>query len=286
LNSGYLYTIVEGFRGLKRAKFSTSVSIFTIFITLILIAILLIFIFNVHRIVSQIQARMELEIFIDNSFVQQQIDNLQQQIVRIEGIESVRFVSKEEAAEFIKQQFGSDVFKILDDNPLPASFQIKLLPSYSSTKAAQKIIDELLKLDGIDDILYRHDLLVLLEKYMHIFLIIMIGVGSILALGSIILVSNTIKLIIYSRRNLIDIMKLVGATRSFIRRPFIVEGILQGITGGALAIIFFYVLFKIVKLEIPGLILIDERIYPILLFFGVLFGFIGSLLAMRKFLKE
>jgi len=177
------------------------------------------------------------------------------------------------------------VFEILDDNPLPASFQVKLLPSFRSAAAAEKIINELLKFDGIDDILYRHDLLVLLEKYMQIFLIVMVIIGTWLALGSIVLISNTIKLIIFSRKTIIEIMKLVGATRGFIRRPFIIEGIVQGLTGGALASLFFYFLFKIIKLEIPGLILIDQRIYPLLMLLGLLFGFLGSVFALRKFLK-
>ena len=205
---GFLYTIIEGLKGLKRAKFSASVSIFTIFLTLILIAILLIFIFNVHRIVSEIQSRMELEIFIDNSYTREQIDSLQQRIEKIEGIETIRYVSKDEAAEFIKEQFGSEVLEILEENPLPASFQVALLPPARTTTAVERIINELLRLDGIDDILYRHDLLVLLEKYMHIFLILMFIIGTLLAFGSIVLISNTIKLIIFSRRQKICYSKI------------------------------------------------------------------------------
>jgi cell division transport system permease protein len=285
LSAGIVYSILEGFRGLKRAKFSASVSIFTIFLTLVLITILLIFIVNVHRIVNQIQARLELEIFVDNSFAAAQINSLLERIKNVEGIEAVRFVSKEEAADFVKQQFGQDVFEILDENPLPASFQIKLLPAFRSAKTVKIVIDKLLKLEGIDDILYRHDLLVLMEKYMKIFLIIMIIVGSVLAAGSVILVSNTIKLIIFSRRSIIEIMKLVGATRGFIRRPFIVEGIVQGTAGGLLASLLFYLLFKIIKIEIPGMLLIDQRIHLILLLLGFLFGLLGSIFALRKFLK-
>ena len=205
---GFLYTIAEGFKGLKRAKFSTSVSIVTIFLTLILIAVLLIFIFNVQRVVTQIQSRMELEVFIDNSFLQAQIDSLRQQILNTEGVETIRFVSKEAAAEIIKQQLEQDVFEILDANPLPASFQIKLKPTFHTTKKTQVIFDKLVKLDGVDDILYRYDLLVLLEKYMHLFLIIMVIIGALLAFGSIVLVSNTIKLVILSRSTIIEIMKL------------------------------------------------------------------------------
>ncbi len=285
MSTGITYSILEGFKGLKRAKFSAAISTFTIFLTLALIAGLLIILFNVHHFVNQIQSRLELEVFIDNSLEQAQVDSLRGQIKKLEGIENVHFVSKEEAAEYIKQQFGQDVFEILDENPLPASFRIKLIPKFRNAKTTKTVIDNLQKLDGIDDILYRQDLILLMEKYKQIFLIIMMILGALLSAASIILVVNTIKLIIFYRQSIIEIMKLVGATRGFIRRPFIIEGIVQGVTGGGLASLFFYVLFKIVKIEIPGLLFFDQRIFVILLLLGFLFGFIGSVFALRKFLK-
>ena len=283
--TGYRYAIVEGFRGLKRAKFSTSISIFTIFLSLVIIAVFLIFILNVHWIVAQIQSRMELEAFIDNSYIQPQIDQLLLQIHEIEGVEEVRYISKQEAAEIFREQFGEDAFKILEDNPLPASFQIRLKPEYRSSEPTQNIFSEILKLDGIDEIIYRHDLLMILERYMHIFLVVIIVMAGLLALSSMILVSNTIKLIIYSRRKTIEIMKLVGATRSFIRRPFLIEGIVQGCLGGGLAALLFYLLFKIINIEIPNLIFVDTRIYLLLLILGIVLGFSGSVIALRKFIK-
>ena len=208
MSRGYLYSIAEGIKGLRRARVSAFISTFTIFLSLILIAIFLILIFNVHRIVRQIQSRMEVEVFIDNSFTYEQVEILGQQISDINGIESIHYVSKEDAAEFFKQRLGQDVFQILEENPLPASFQIKLKPQFRSANITQKIFDELLALDGVDEILYRHDLLVLLEKYMNIFILSIIIIGSLLALGAIVLVSNTIKLVILSRKEIIQIMKL------------------------------------------------------------------------------
>ena len=285
MSKGYYYSIVEGLKGLKRAKFSSIISVFTIFLTLTIIAVFLIFIFNVTGIVKQIQSRMEVEVYIDNSFTRHQVTKIQKSISNIAGVDSVLYVSKEDAARSFKQQLGQDLFEILDDNPLPASFRLKLNQQSLSAKNAHKIFDEIIKIDGVDEILYRHDLLVLLEKYKSIFVMIIIIAGSLMALGSIVLVSNTIKLIIFSRHRIIEIMKFVGATRAFIRRPFIVEGIIQGATGGVFAALFFYVLLKLIKLEIPGLILIDKRIYFYLLLLGILLGFVGSILAMRKFLK-
>lgn len=282
---GYSYSLLEGLKGLRRAKFSAFVSISTIFLSLALMGVFIIFIFNIQRLISQIQARMELELFIDNSYDQAQIDELQQKIMCLEGVESIRYVSKAEAADIFKQQFGQDIFSILDDNPLPPSLQIKLKPKFQSAAPAKKISEKLSQLEGVDEVIYRHDMLVLLEKYIRIFVVVILGSGLLLASGSIFLVSNTIKLIIFSRYTIIEIMKLVGATRRFIRRPFLVEGLVQGLIGGILAAIVFYIIFSLIKLEIPGLILVDQLNYLILVVAGILFGWIGSLLALRRFLK-
>ena len=285
MSTGLLYSISEGFKGLRRARFSAFVSISTIFLSLLLIGVFIIFILNTQRVVSRIQSRMEMEIFIDNSYTIDQIENLRQNILRITGIDSVHYVSKEQAAEIFKEQFGQDIFEILDGNPLPSSFQIKLKPSFRSATTAQKIAEEIDKLSGVDEVVYRRDLLIILEKYIRILVGAVLGIGILLAVGSIFLVSNTIRLIIFSRSSIIEIMKLVGATRRFIRRPFLVEGIIQGFVGGILAAIFFFFILKIVKIEIPGLILVDQHNYSILIILGVLFGLIGSMLALRRFLK-
>ncbi|MCU0642683.1 MAG: ABC transporter permease [bacterium] len=272
-------------RGLRRAKFSTFVSIFTIFISLAVIGLFVVFIFNVNWIMTQIKSRMELEIFIDNSFTKEQIDTLRSQIEEVAGIESVRYVSKEEAAEVFRNEVGRDIFEILDDNPLPPSFQVKLRPEVQTSSRAENISDQLANFDGVDEVLYRRDILVILERYFRLFLIISLGIGLVLAIGSIFLIYNTIKLIILSRRSVIEIMKLVGATRRFIRRPFIVEGVIQGIVGGTLAALFFSLLFQILKTEIPELIVVTQAVYPILIILGALLGLIGSMFALRKFLK-
>ncbi len=282
---GYLYSIAEGFRGLRRAKFSAFVSISTIFLSLVLIGIFIIFIFNIQRLIQQIQSRVELEVFIDNSYTLEKIDALRQEIFQIEGVESVLYISNQEAAKIFEEQFGQDVFEILEENPLPASFQIKLKPQFRSAEKAQFIFEKISELEGVDEALYRRDLIILLEKYIRLFIIIIFAMGVLLGIGSIFLVSNTIKLIIFSRKTIIEIMKLVGATGRFIRRPFIIEGVIQGIIGGALAALFFYLIFRLIDFEIPGLILIDQKNYPILIIVGLLWGLIGSKFALRKFMK-
>ncbi len=280
-----LYSILEGLKGLRRAKFSAFVAISTIFFALVLIGVFGIIILNAQHIIQQIQSRMEMEVFIDNSLSTEQIFELKQKITTLQGIDSVHYISKTAAAAVFKEQFGQDIFDILDDNPLPASFQIQLQPSARSKTNIDKIASQLRQLDGVDEVIYRQDLIIILERYIRIFLIFILGTGILLGGGAIFLVSNTIKLIIYSRLPIIEIMKLVGATRQFIRRPFLIEGVVQGLLGGAAAALFFYVVIKLVKIEIPGMIFIDQRSYIVIVLLGVVLGLLGSLLALRKFLK-
>lgn len=285
MTQNMFYSIIEGLKGLRRAKFSAFVAVSTIFFALVLIGIFGIMILNIQHIIQQIQSRMEMEVFIDNSLDNERIYELKRRIAGIPGVDSVYYVSKDEAAEIFKRQFGQDIFDILDDNPLPASFQIKLKSTARSKALVEKIASQLQQLEGVDEVLYRRDLIILLERYIRLFLIIILGVGLLLGGGAIFLVSNTIKLIIYSRLSVIEIMKLVGATRQFIRRPFLIEGIVQGLIGGLAAALFFYLVIKAVKLEITGLIFIDRNSYLALILLGIFLGFLGSVLALRKFLK-
>lgn len=285
MSRGYLYSLLEGVKGLRRAKFSAFVSIFTIFLTLCLMGVFTILVLNVQRFVNQLKGRLELEVFVDNSLVEEQLAALQQQIARLEGVDSVRYISKARAAEIFKQEVGQDIFVILDDNPLPASFQIKLLPAFQSSVRALAVAASLRQLPGVDEVIYRHDLLVRLEHYSRLLLIAILGIGVLLAIGAIFLVYNTIKLIILSRRSVIEIMKLVGATRRFIRRPFVVEGMIQGLVGSSLAALLFYSLATGLKEEIAGFITVDSMLYPGLILAGIFLGLVGSLLALRKFLK-
>jgi len=279
------YTLKEGFAGFRRARFSSFVSVSIISISLIIIGIFLIFVTNTKRVVDSIQERIELEIFIDNSLDSLGTIELRNQLETIEGIKSIKYVSKEQAVEYFKRQFDQDIFEILDENPLPASFQITLTSEYRTSQHAHQIIEKLEKMDGVDDVLFRQDILILLEKYMNISITIIVVFGGLLALGSIFLVSNTIKLIIISRIQIIETMKLVGATKHFIRSPFLVEGILQGISGSIFATAIVFGLLKLINIEMTDLIIVNNHIYLIIFGLGVFLGFLGSVTAIQRFLK-
>ncbi|MBD3290812.1 FtsX-like permease family protein [candidate division KSB1 bacterium] len=280
-----LYSVKEGFAGLFRARLSTMVTISIITLSLLVNGVFLIFTINSKKVVDSIQDRIELEVFIDNSYDVVKTDQLRERIFSIQGIKNIKYISKDQAAEIFRQQFDQDIFEILNENPLPSSFQISLLREYRTSTYAESIIEKLKALDGVDDVVFRQDILVTFEKYMNIAYIVIMSVGGLLLLGSIFLVSNTIKLTILARLELINIMKLVGATKSLIRRPFVVEGLFQGIIGSSLAILILYGILKIVNIEVNNLIIINDEIYLILMVLGVFLGLSGSFLAIQRFIK-
>ncbi len=286
----FSYTIKEGFSGFARARLATFASITTITISLFLLGIFLVISINASRIVNLIGEKIEMEVFIQEPVTRLQIDELRQSILKIEGIDSVTFVSKEEAAMLFKKEFGEDITSILDFNPLPPSFKIFLKDDYKISERANHVYANIITLKWVDNVIYRKDLIEFLEKRTKIINMVGLIVGILVGISAIFLVSNTIRLAIYSKRKIIQTMKLVGATRWFIRLPFILEGLIQGILGGAISCLMLYsILFISSAWLIKGLkefFKIDSFVYALLVIIGILLGFLGSMISVRKFISK
>lgn len=281
------YIIKEGFGGLRKATLSSFVAITIICIALSLLSFFLIITSNVDRVIEDIRSRVELEAFLDKSLDTGASDKIGQAILAIDGVDSMIFISKAEAAKILKKIMGEDdVFDLVESNPLPASFKIRLRQEFRNMKSAARIAHEVQQIDGIEDVSYQKELLQVLDEKIETYHYISLGLGCIAALAAILLVSNTIKLSIYSNRDLIKTMKLVGATNAFIAGPFLMEGIIQGILGSGLAVGISYFLIKAVQRYVLASVTMQYEIFLIVAGFGILLGFIGSFVAIRFFLKE
>jgi len=290
LSQRLFFCLKEGFDGLRRARFSGFIATVTVAISLILIGVFLIVTVNLSRLVETIRSRVELEVFLDDSFNELKIQELSDKIKEIEGIEEITFISKEMAILEYKKLFqnqANDYFETLGFNPLPASFKLKLVKDYRTAIGAEKIYQALIKLDEINeqDIVYRRDFFMKLEKYIKIAIAVDFLVGSIVFLSAILLVSNNIRLIILTKTKIIENMQLVGATSLFIQMPLYIQGITQGFFGAILATILLFFLVKIAAIEIPGYIAINSRIYSLLIVLGTALGLGGSFTAIRRYLK-
>lgn len=282
---GFFYCLKEGLKGFQRARLSGFLSVVSFMVAALLIGSFLLLTINLQQFVQSIKDRLEIEIFIDNALDEQQMQHMQTQISAFAGIAKIEYISKEAAAEFLKKEFGKDVFSILDENPLPASFRIHLLPGYQQVDQAQVLVEQLKKVDGVDEVVFRRDVLLLLDKYLKWFMMFLLAGGLLVCLGTLFFVYNTIRLIIFSRRDIIEAMKLVGATPGFIRLPFIIEGFVQAISGTGIALILLYLVSGILHSLFPYFSPMPMKLSLSLLIGGILVGFWGSTIAIRRFLK-
>lgn len=285
MNFGYI--IKEGFSGLRKATLSSFVAVTIICVALSLFSFFLIITSNVERVIEDIRSRVELEAFLDKSLDVESSKKIQTAIFQIDGVDSAYFISKAEAARILKKIMGEDdVFDLVESNPLPASFRIRLRPEFRNMQNASIIAQQLKKIDGVEEVSYQKELLQILDEKIETYHYISLGLGFIAALAAILLVSNTIKLSIYSNRDLIKTMKLVGATNGFIAGPYLMEGIIQGVLGSVMAVGISYSLITAVQRYVLSSVTLRYEIFFIVIGFGVLLGFIGSFIAIRFFLKE
>lgn len=208
-----LYILKEGLSGFNRAKLAAIGSIFTIMIALLLLGLFYVISTNTNRIIESIREKVEMEAFLQEPVTPQRIGELEKEINGIMGVERIQFVSKDEAAKIFKQEFGEDVNTVLDFNPLPPSFKIFLNERYRTSKNAELISTRLKGIKGIEDVIYRREMLEFIERQASVLDAIGLGIGIIISISAIFLVSNTIRLTIYAKRKSIQTMKLVGASR-------------------------------------------------------------------------
>jgi cell division transport system permease protein len=175
---------------------------------------------------------------------------------------------------------------VLDFNPLPPSCTVKIKEGYRNYTFVKKLSAKIAKINGVDEVKYQKEILSIIDRYITIVYAIAAGAGLILIIISIVLLYNTIRLTIYGRRDLIEIMKLVGATRKIIRRPFIVEGFIEGLMGASIASLFLYGAIFLIKRYLYPYTDSSIEVYAVLLVSGAVIGMIASSMSLAKHLKE
>lgn len=286
----------QGFKGLWRNKGMGLASITSITAVLVILGMFLILILSLNNIVMDTREKFdEVQVFLEDDVTVSQIEAIENRVRESNKVISVIFKSKDQALEEMKEGWGEEGYLLngLEPNPLPNTLIIKLKDIEYADSVAKSIED----LEGIDEIQYNQDIiekLVLFTNYIRTGGLVIV---SILILVSVFIISNTIKLTVAARKTEISIMKYVGATNGYIRGPFIIEGILFGLIGAMVSILFvnygynyffnaasdkLYVLFT-VYLVPPKALIKDVMIIFIAIGSGI--GALGSLVSMKRFLN-
>lgn len=287
------YFIKEVYTSFKRNIWMTLASIFTVVLSLFILGFFSIVILNLNKMADTLESQVQISVYLKDDLSQEEIDETKETLSKIEGLQDIKFTTREEAMKNFKERLGDQQFLLdaLDDtNPLPNSFSLTV----TSPQQVKTIADTVVALDSVESASYSQDIINHLFNLTHLIRLIGIALIILLTGAAIFIISNTIRLTVFARRKEIAIMKYVGATDWFIRWPFLLEGICLGFIGGGLATIFLYIIYNQVTQEIyeamaffpliPQHPFIDYISLAILVA-GIIIGALGSTISLKRFLK-
>ncbi|ACQ69820.1 protein of unknown function DUF214 [Exiguobacterium sp. AT1b] len=288
----------EGFKGTLRNGWMSFAAISAVTITLLLVGVFALVMFNVNEISDNVENDVEIQVFITRTADENSVEKLGENIEQVPGVSTVTFSSKEDELAKFQDQLGDDAAAygtVEKDNPLHARYIVKAQDPTELEEVAKSVGS----LDNVDDVKYGKDYI---DKMFAFFNGIRIG-GLALIVGltlmAMFLISNTIKMTIFSRRREIEIMRLVGAKNSFIRWPFFIEGLLLGMLGALVPILVIYFGYDVAYSALqPSLDQLNSDIFKlidpstltvqvslVLLALGAFIGIWGSTTSLGRFLK-
>lgn len=283
--------IANSVRGIRSATTTSLMAVFTIAIVLVLVGSASLLVDNMTGILDEFGAELQLTAYLDNDVSPEAQRELVEHVGAAPGVDRVEFVSKEEAlVRFEELAGGAELLVGLDENPLPASLEIHLRPEARNAESIAILDAALDGLPGIDELAHGQEWI---EGYGQAVSMVRAGamvLSMVLGLAALLIVANTIRLALYARRDELDILALVGASRTFVRVPFVIEGIFQGLLGGLLALLLIYGAFEMALPQVRiGLELVlgraDLHFFTTaesirLVALGAGFGLVGSITAL------
>lgn len=287
------YFIQEVFRSLKRNNWMSFASIGTVAVSLFVLGVFLILVLNMNRMASMLESQVQISVYLQDDVKKSDRIDLQSDIEKMQGIDTVKFVDKDAAKERLSERLGDQKYlldALGDKNPLPDSFEVTV-KTPEMVETAAKAIE---RMEGVESAKYGQDVVEHLFDITRLMRIFGLVLMLLLAGATIFIISNTIRLTVFARRKEIAIMKYVGATDWFIRWPFLMEGIVLGCIGGILSAIALRSFYAAMAAKIYNTLAFFPLMpqYPFMnyvtvaiILSGMLIGAIGSAFSLKRFLE-
>jgi cell division transport system permease protein len=268
----------------------------TLAFSMLILGVFAILYVNINDLFRSWQEDIRVVAYLDKDLVEERMELLRQNLAKLPGVEQVRYVSKDDAMARLKRQMKhrESVLEGLKENPLPASFEIQLAHGWQSWERLDPLVDEIKKFSGIEDVACAEDWLHRFSGFMGFFRLTSLVVGGLVFATTVFVCANTIRLTLYAKRQELEIMKLIGATDSFVKTPFYIQNLLEGVVGGIIGLGFLFFSYKVFVARVQSaqalLSTFDTRFLPFtgcaaLLLVGILMAWFGSYLSLRHFLK-
>lgn len=293
----FSYFIARALINFKQNIFVTLLTVGTITLALLIISLFLLVYVNLEGLAETWSEKVQVTTYFEEELSPAAVSSLKQSVIALRGTERAVYVTKDEAFKRFQDRLKGQASLLEGITPevLPASLEIALKKNYRSSEAVESYVSGLKRLPGITEVQYGEEWVRRFNTFMNFIRLVGALLGGFLVVAVIFIVSNTIKLTIYSRRDELEVLGLVGATRFFIKAPFLIEGILQGAIGALLSIMlltasYFIFLhnagnFLTFNSATAGLIFLPPSHLAGIFLGGIALGFLGSSTSLRRFIN-
>ena len=301
--SSFLYMIRRALGNMKGNLFPNLTTIAIIGITMLIFSSFSLIAFNLTSFLKVWEDKIEVIAYLKKGIPLSEVEELLKNTRQLEGIETVKYVSPFDAMAFMESKLGGqkNLLDGIQPGVLPSSFEIRLKKDFRNSTSIKEVVSRLNQFPQIEEVQYGQEWVENVSAIVHIFRLTQWAIGGLLLIGIIFITSNTLQLTISSRKEEIELMHILGASPAFIRVPFYIEGLIQGLLGTGLAMLFlFYLYYKVLLYKvffvyvtpsmkewlagIPILFLPPDRI-ALIISGGMVLGFFGSFVASMRFLK-
>lgn len=274
----------------RRLRYSYLSVVISIALVLFLLGFLGLLILHTKNISNHFKEQYAINIFLKDSAKEKDINNLKEDLQKEDFTKTLKFVSKEEALEIYKNEIGEDFMEFLGENPLKNSIDLFLKADFVAPEKVQEIEKVILKNKIVNEVTYDKSLISLLNESVKKSSFWLLVFSGLLSLIAIVLINSYLRLAIYSKRFIIKTMQMVGATKRFIRKPFLFRSVKLGISGAIVAIVSLILLLFYINKAYPNSGVLDNKLYLVFLFggvfiLGIIISWLSTFFATRRFLN-
>jgi cell division transport system permease protein len=276
-------------------RFLNLITVITISLSVLIVCAFFLFFINTGEIIDSWKKGLRIMAYLKPGFNHAELTGLQATIESLEGVQSARFISKEEALSQLKVQMErqASLLENLAENPLPDAFEIRMTATSGSWQQIESLAAQVASLAPVEEAEYGQRWIGRFVHLISLFRLAGYAMGALFFMAMVFIVANTIRLVIYSRREEVEIMRLVGATDSFIKIPFYLEGIIQGGLGAAVGLGVLYAAFFFISSSLQQGLFSDLfqlqffslRLLAAIIFSSMLVGWLGCYISLKQFLK-
>ncbi len=274
----------------KKLRSSYITTTISIALVLFLLGIIGLLSLNAQRLSTYVKENIGFTILIKDNAREAEVKRLEKLLSTSPFIKQTEYVDKDRAAEELKQELGEDFVDFLGYNPLLSSIDVKVFAAYANPDSIAKVEAVIMEFPQVKEVLYQKNLIHLVHQNVRRISLVLAAFAVMLLLIAVALINNTIRLSVYSKRFLIRTMQLVGANKGFIRKPFLLTGIVHGFVGAVLAIVLLAVLIYFTSKELAGVIGFQNMdlllvLFALVIVCGMFITFLSTFFAVNKYLN-